>query len=77
MIGPDPGAQDVAGDIELDLLLFSARTGARAALAAALDIPAGLADSGPAHAPRRTADPTADNRANPTQLNFAAKGTLS
>jgi hypothetical protein len=44
MTGPKPGPHDVPGDIELDLLLLTARTGARAALAASLDTPAGLAD---------------------------------
>jgi hypothetical protein len=53
MTVPDPGAPDLASDIELDLLLLAARTGARTALDAALDIPAGLADirAGPPTAP--------------------------
>ena len=53
MTGPGPGEPDLAGDIELDLLLLTARTGALAALDGALDIPAGLADirAGPPPAP--------------------------
>ena len=50
-----PGRDDVAGDIELDLLLLTARARARAALDAALNIPAGLADirAGPDTTPNR------------------------
>lgn len=51
MTGAQPGPHEVAGDIELDLLLLTAKTGALATLAAALDITAGLADirAGPGH----------------------------
>lgn len=53
MTGPEPGGPDLASDVELDLLLLTARAGARAALDAVLDIPAGLADirAGPPTAP--------------------------
>lgn len=44
MTGPEPSPHEVAGDIELDLLLLSAKTGALTTLAAALDMTAGLAD---------------------------------